>query len=81
MTGSDIRSTLDWGWTSYHRCGFASPLNGRRLYGAHFRADNSAPLGWQTLYIQFWARRPIVALREIVTSKRDPNEYSGAIVN
>jgi hypothetical protein len=81
MNASELRKTLDWGWTSYKRCAWAGTKDGRRLYGAHFRADSSAPLGWRTLYIQFWAQHPIRALREIADSGRDPNEFNGQVMN
>ena len=60
MNAQKVRKTFNWGRISCKRLKGACK-NGARPYGAHFRVDYSEPLGWTTVYIHFWARRPILA--------------------
>jgi hypothetical protein len=72
----------EWGWTSYRRTGWAHP-NGTRQYRAHFRSPGS-PRGYNACTITFWARRPRLALRHIVSVKRSTDEilaFNGQTIN
>jgi hypothetical protein len=76
---SEVRAALDWGWTSYARKPWARD-DGRKLYTFYLRSDTST-LEFQTCTIQFWAKRPILAIREIINSGKDPLSYDGKTVN
>jgi hypothetical protein len=78
MNASEIRAEGEWGWTSYKRLGWANK-QGQRLYEAHLRSDG--PRGFATCTIRFWARRPIIALRNIVNSGKDPIEFHQKEIN
>ena len=52
-----------WGWTSYNATGWTR-LNGGKQYIGRFRADDVD--GYTYARIEFYARRPIIALRSIV---------------
>ena len=79
MTESEVRAVLEWGWTSYKKMPWARQ-DSRHLYTFNLRSD-TATLGFQTCTIQFWAKRPILAIREIIASGRDPCSYHHEIVN
>jgi hypothetical protein len=79
MTESEVRAALEWGWTSYKKMPWARQ-DGRHLYTFNLRSD-TATLGFQTCTIQFWAKRPILAIREIIASGRDPCSYHHETVN
>ena len=63
---------LDWGWTSYRRLPWRRD-NGAKLYEVHLWAPE-APMGWQTIRLRFWARRPILALRMICQGLKKPGD-------
>jgi len=79
MNASEIRANSEWGWTSYKRLGWADK-QGRRLYEAHLRSFDG-PMGFSTCTIRFWARRPIIALRTIVNSGKDPVTFHEKEIN
>ena len=79
MNESEVRAALDWGWTSYTRKPWVRD-DGRKLYTFYLRSDTST-LQFQTCSIQFWAKRPILAIREILNSGKDPLSYDGKTVN
>jgi len=82
MNDQEVRDKFEWGWTSYRWLKWARAKDGRKLYGANFRTiTRVATLGWSTLYIQFWAKHPIAALRTIANSGQDPIRFSGQVVN
>lgn len=72
-------STPVWGWTSYERTGFVRD-DGSKLYVGHFRRENDI-YNWTVQTIRFWAKRPIVALRTIVNSGKDPSKFNSQDVN
>lgn len=79
MNASEVRASCEWGWTSYRATGWRHE-SGRRIYKANFRAPEG-PMGFRLCGILFAAARPILALREIANSGRDPMDYSGQVVN
>ena len=68
-----------WGWTSYRRTGWRTEE--RREYKAKFRTEGDAIHGFSEVTIRFLARFPILALRTIAESGRDPSEYHGLAIN
>ena len=68
-----------WGWTSYEKTHWKRD-DGRKLYIGHFRQDND-PHNWTAQTIRFWAHRPIIALRGIVNSGKDPKVFDNKEVN
>lgn len=62
----------EWGWTSYRRTGWVRD-DGVREYRAHLRTAGSVH-HWTRVTITFWARRPIVSLRQLVASRRSVDE-------
>ena len=74
----------DWGWTSYRRSGWVrdDPDGTRRLYKATFRTSSIPPtLDYEEVSVQFWARRPILALRHIAASGKHPSDFHSGQVN
>lgn len=72
----------EWGWTSYRRTGWVNAA-GIREYRAHFRSIGS-PRGWNCCTITFFARRPRLALRHIVSVPQSCNEilaFDGRAIN
>ena len=70
-----------WGWTSYRRTLWVRP-DGMRLYFAHFlRVSAPGVLAQgqvtETVRIHFWAKRPVLALRRMVTSGENPAHFDG----
>ena len=60
----------NWGWTSYTGQGWKRD-DGRKLYlGRFMKIDGNFPVGpnaaMEKFKITFWARRPVLAMREIV---------------
>ena len=78
-TESEARAALEWGWTSYRREGWTRD-DGRRLYTFRLRSDTTT-LGFQTCTVQFWAKRPMLAIRAVINSGRDPLTYHGTAIN
>lgn len=78
---------LDWGWTSYRREPWLIQGDDgieRRCYRARFRSQptrTSAGRSWEERTIVFCAQRPILALRTIANSGKDPLEFDGRQIN
>lgn len=74
---------FEWGWTSYRRVGWLVEQDDgvvRRCYRAKVRSQAtriSTELTWEERTIVFYAQRPILALREITNSSKDPLEFDG----
>lgn len=68
-----------WGWVRYERT-FWKREDGRKLYIGHFKQDND-PYCWTVAEVRFWAMRPIVAMREICRSGKDPTAFADSVVN
>lgn len=69
-----------WGWDRYERTPWVRQDGKTRLYVGHFRMDND-PHHWTIVEVRFWAKRPIVALRTICHSGRNPVEFADQIIN
>lgn len=69
---------MDWGWTSYKKTMWKHP-DGRKLYISHFRADDAD--GFTKVTISFWAHHPILALRKICKSGKDPLTFANKTIN
>ncbi len=78
-TAAEVRAALEWGWTSYKREPWARE-DGRRLYTFNMRSDVST-LEFQFCTLRFWAKRPMVAIKEILASGKDPLEFDGKTIN
>jgi hypothetical protein len=52
-----------WGWDRYQRTWWTNET-GAKLYIGFFRKDND-PYHWTLERVEFWAHKPIVAMREI----------------
>lgn len=73
-----------WSWERYERT-ILRRADGRKAYVGHFRRELK-PIGpalasWENLPVVFWAKRPIIALRMICQSGRDPAEFHGQTIN
>jgi hypothetical protein len=68
----------DWGYTSYEHTGWAND-NDKKCYHARFMKIH--PDGYETCRMYFYASRPILALRAICNSGKNPIEYDNAEVN
>jgi hypothetical protein len=71
---------MKWGWTSYRRKGWEEP-EGQHLYGAWFQSEPTKDGSYDRYYLMFWARRPVLALRQIVESKKHPRKFQGNRIN
>ncbi len=73
-----------WTWERYERTYVTGP-DGREAYIGHFRQQVTpippAIEAWDNLQVVFWAKRPVIALRAICQSGRDPATFHGATVN
>ena len=69
---------MDWGWTSYRKAGWGRK-DGRNYYRGRFQTEE--PGGYYVCYVWFWAHRPILALREIVESGKDPLTFAEQTIN
>ena len=78
------QSTHEWGWTSYKRTGWVSSAfpdhRERRQYTVCLRKIGT-PDSWEQVTIQFWALRPILALRTITQGEADPLTFDDTAVN
>lgn len=70
-----------WGITSYRRSDYWVREDGRKGYVGCFLHTNCALLGYSSCSVHFWAKRPILALREIVNSGRDPVTFTEQTIN
>ena len=74
----------EWIWERYERTYLTRP-DGRKCYIGHFRREViPVPPGiaaWDNLAVVFWAKHPIIAMRAIWQSGRDPAEFHGQMVN
>lgn len=68
-----------WGWVRYERTPFTRD-GGGRMYVGHFRMAHD-PNHWTVCQVRFWARHPILALREIADSRRHPQEFADHVIN
>lgn len=73
------RNEMDWGWERYERT-YWQREDGRKLYIGHFRSSND-PNAWTLTQIKFWARQPVVAMKAICQSGKDPLEFQNQVVN
>lgn len=56
--------------------------DGLKLYVGHFcRGEYLSRDGWEECTVMFWARRPVLAMRAIVQSGKNPAEFAGQEVN
>lgn len=79
-----------WYWERYERTLFKRG-DGCKAYIGHFRRDLTASecvamrpkclAAWDNVPVVFWAKRPIIALRTICQSGRDPAEFHGQTIN
>lgn len=70
-----------WSYGHYKRTHWIDE-DGRRLYYGHFIKDPCVPgEGHETCKIGFWARRPVLAMRAIIASGKDPIEFNGQDIN
>ena len=75
-----IDSLTQWGWTSYRKAGEAFDLaNGAKLYFGNFYRQRQS--GYELATIDFYAHRPIIALREICNSGKSPLIYNRKEIN
>lgn len=72
----------NWGWTSYKRTGWIHASN-RRIYSANFMAVglDENELGYAKCRVMFAALHPILALRAIVDSGKDPLDFDDTVIN
>ena len=80
---TEREKTMDkqWGWTSYSATGWARD-NGIKQYIGRFRGDDVD--GYTYARIEFFARRPILALRSIVEELNqgaNPLNFGERIIN
>ena len=69
-----------WGWTSYRRTGWVSKDDPkRRQYIARFVRHYTGSS--EVVWVAFWARRPVLALRAICEGGKDPAEFRNEEVN
>ena len=68
-----------WGWEHYERT-FWKRDDGRKCYIGHFRMDND-PHHWTVTIVRFWAKHPIIALRMICQSGKDPKTFADQVIN
>ena len=69
-----------WGYTSYKRIPLWTNDEGQHLYEARFvRYIDMRSYDLQV--IRFWAHRPVIALRSICQSSRDPIDFHGKSIN
>jgi hypothetical protein len=68
-----------WSWSRYERTHWVNP-DGHKLYIGYF-VQFDGPKGYVEAEVKFWAKRPIVALRSICKSGKDPIEFAGQVVN
>jgi len=68
-----------WGWIRYERT-YRQREDGTKLYIGFFRQDHD-PHAWTVVRVPFWAHKPIVALRTICQSDKDPGAYAHQTVN
>ena len=91
MTGKEIKmndtpTKQAWGYTSYRSCHNVR-TDGRKLYFAHFlnTKPNTPLIHEETCTIMFWANRPILALRHIISSvnvtDRSPVDFHLQTIN
>ncbi len=76
---SDSIDESPWGWDRYERTSWIRE-DGRPMYVGHFRMNND-PHHWTICRVRFWARRPILALREIVISRKHPEDFADRVIN
>ena len=69
----------EWGWVRYERT-FWAREDGRKMYIGHFQKDHD-PNGWTAAEVKFWARRPVVAMRAIANSGKNPADFMNQDVN
>ena len=68
-----------WAWDRYERTHWINPL-GRKLYFGHFSRSVDGG-GHEICVVRFWANRPVIALRQIVASDKNPEDYADSEVN
>ena len=71
--------TAKWCCTSYKKEQWVRE-NGQKYYRANFMIQDSL-LSYRRCAMYFWARRPILALREIASSGKEPLEFDGKEIN
>jgi hypothetical protein len=70
-----------WGWTSYKSLHWTAADDPKlKYYEALFYRDNS-PETYSRQRVCFWARHPILALRQICDSGREPFSFDRQEVN
>jgi hypothetical protein len=80
LKNKQIDSLTRWGWTSYRKGGEAfEKSNGAKLYCGNFYRSTSG--GFELATIDFFAHRPIIALREICNSGKPVLSFDGKEVN
>ncbi len=79
-----IAKRLEWGWTSYRRTGWINK-NGQRCYTVNLSASSGQVGEFETVRLLFWARRPILAIREMAATglpgDRLLARFDGQVVN
>lgn len=75
---------MDWGWTSYKPTGWKRD-DGCKQYLGRFMSieepDGYYIYGYFICRVYFWAHRPILALRKIVASGKDPLTFADQTIN
>jgi|GEM_PF-6341410 len=74
----------EWLWKKYERTWWERE-GGARLYVGHFQRE-VPPEGkelraWKNLTVAFWAHHPVLAMRHILQTGKDPMEFHGAEIN
>lgn len=81
MTQKQMRQKADWGWDRYTRQSNAVvDEEGRKIYIGYFRTTGLPP-GYNVIRIRFIAKHPVKAMKMIVDSGKDPEEFNGAQIN
>lgn len=73
------KKSYEWGWTSYKFSGWKKD-DGCKFYRGRFMSIEE-PGGYSVCYVYFWAHRPILALRKIVESGKDPLTFAEKTIN
>jgi hypothetical protein len=75
----------NWGWTSYEKLGWVTvdEHGDHPMYYARFTGyvpDGNIHHYWKA-YVRFYARRPVLALRAIVESGKNPTDFADEVIN